>query len=61
VFPPSVDPTRGLRGTGGVRGKPGTAGDLESKTGRAGGGEYLEPMVERRLRGLLDGERCGCW
>jgi hypothetical protein len=39
-------------------GKLGTAGDRWSNGETAGGGEYLEAIVERRLRGLDDGECC---
>jgi hypothetical protein len=50
---------RGLFGIDGVTGMLGTAGDRESK--EAGGGEYREPKVVDRLRGLAEGERRGFW
>ena len=43
-------------------GSPGKAGELRLNEGKAGGGEYLDPIVDRLLRGLNDEERvldCG--
>jgi len=50
-----VSRAAGLRGKGGVGG--GRSEDVEILFPNAGGGEYREPVVVDRLRGLNEGER----